>query len=79
MTDSEFVDYSKGLLVKSRAGSKRREAVAYLQSVNSSDKVKIDALRSELFVKQRKHRKRQKQIETLLADHDFDFVKFLLS
>ena len=75
MTDSEFVDYSKGLLVKSRAGSKRREAVAYLQSVNSSDKVKIDALRSELLVKQRKHRRRQKQIETLLADHDFDFVK----
>ena len=75
LSEAEFETYSSDLLGKSRTGQKRREVIAYLQSVNSKDKAVIDASRNELLTKKIKHSKRQKQIEALLKEHSFDFAK----
>ena len=75
LSEAEFATYAAQIIGYSRSATKRKEAVAYLQSINSADKVLIDAERSSVVQKTLHHRQKQKQIETLLDTHDFDFEK----
>ena len=75
LSEAGFKTYADTLLTNSRTGAKRKEAISYLQSINSSDKVSLDADKTVLQEKRRLHRKRQEKIELLLAEQDFDFTK----
>ena len=75
MTEAEFSTYGNDLLDSYTSGFERKQAAAYLQSINSIDSVALQAERVALQTKQLEQRKKQRQIETMLSNHSFDFAK----
>ena len=75
LSEADFTTYATGLLDSYPTAEQRKQAVSYLQMVNSSDSVSLRAERESLDAKRVAQRKKQRSIETLLAAADFDFSK----
>ena len=73
LSDAEFASHATAMLNNSRTASKKREAIAYLQSVCSTDKKSIETERKTINTKRLGQKKRQEKIASILAEIEFDF------
>ena len=75
LTVDDFSDYASTLVKRYPNSEQRKQAVSYLQNVNSADKISLDTERDNLRTKRVARKKRQGIIDQLLADLNFDFAK----
>ena len=75
LTEEEFTAYANLLLDSYATSEQRKQAISYLQMVNSSDSVSLRTEREALDAKRVAQRKKQRSIETLLGAANFDFTK----
>ena len=70
-----FDSYSKELVGGYPSSSERKQAVAYLQAINSADKDSISKSRATLRKSRREHQQKQDLIDALVAEQAFDFSR----
>lgn len=75
LDEAGFKSYSDTLLAGYSTSAERKQAISYLQQVNSADAVTIRSELSTAVTRRREQRKKQEAIESLLADHSFDFTR----
>ena len=75
LTDAAFDAHADTMVANSKTAQKKREAIAYLWSVCSTDKKTLAADRKALNTKRLAQQKRQDKIEELLTHLEFDFSK----
>lgn len=75
LSESDFTTYATGLLDSYSTSAERKQAISYLQMVNSADSVSLRTERETLDAKRVAQRKKQRAIETMLAGQSFDFKK----
>ena len=75
LDSAAFSTYATALLDSYPTAEQRKQAVSYLQMVNSADSVSLRAERVTLDAKRSAQWKKQLSIETLLAAAAFDFSK----
>jgi len=73
LSDVDFVAHATAMINNSRTAAKKREAIAYLQSVCSTDKNSIETERKVINTKRLGQKKRQDKIASMLAELEFDF------
>ena len=75
LDEADFTTYATALLDSYPTAEQRKQAISYLQMVNSADSVSLRAERTTLDAKRVAQRKKQLSIETILAAAAFDFSK----
>ena len=75
LDEAAFTTYANDLLDSYHTSGERKQAVSYLQMINSVDSVALRAERTALDSKRIAQSKKQKVLETLLAAQNFDFTK----
>jgi len=75
LTHAAFTTHADIMVANSKTAPKKREAIAYLWTVCSTDKKTLAADRKALNTKRLAQQKRQDKIEELLGHLEFDFSK----
>ena len=73
MTQTDFEEYALTLVRRYPNSDQRKQAVAFLQNISSTDKIALDVERSLLRAKRVAQRKKQTALDALITDQTFDF------
>ena len=75
LSDADFQAYGRELVQGYPSSVQRKQAIAYLQAVNSGDKKSLATQRATLRLSRREHKKKQSFLDTLVAEQGFDFSR----
>ena len=75
IAEADFKTYVDGLLEAHPTQSEKKQALAYVQQVLSSDKSAMDAEYTALYKRRASWYKQQKATDAVQASHSFDFAK----
>ena len=75
LSDGDFNTYAEALVGSYPSSAQRKQALAYLQHVNSADKTILTAEKTSLTVKRVDQQKKQNTIDKLIESHSFDFTR----
>ena len=75
LTETDFATYADTLIAAYPTSAERKQALSYLNHVNSADKTALDTERDTLRTKRLAQRKKQIKIDSLIEQHAFDFSR----
>ena len=75
LTTADFDTYSKTLVDGYPSSTERKQAVAYLNQVNSADKVSIKAAQKTLRTSRIANKNKQECIDALVVEQAFDYTR----
>ena len=75
LSEADFTTYAQVLVDGYPSSEQRKQALAYLQHINSADKQTLDAERTATAKKRIERQKRQTIIDGMIEAHAFDFTR----